>query len=39
MRPVLAVLGPTATGKSSLALTMAERLDIRPIGMRSPCRR
>ena len=27
MRPVLAVLGPTATGKSSLALTLAERLD------------
>ena len=26
MKPVLAVLGPTATGKSSLALTLAERL-------------
>jgi tRNA dimethylallyltransferase len=26
MRPVLAVLGPTATGKSALALTLAERL-------------
>jgi tRNA dimethylallyltransferase len=27
MKPVLAVLGPTATGKSSLALMLAERLD------------
>ena len=27
MTPVLAVLGPTATGKSSLALTLAERFD------------
>jgi tRNA dimethylallyltransferase len=27
MRHLLAVLGPTATGKSSLALTLAERLD------------
>jgi tRNA dimethylallyltransferase len=26
MKPVLAVLGPTATGKSSLALMLAERL-------------
>ena len=27
MKPVLAVLGPTATGKSSLALMLAGRLD------------
>ncbi|MGH9176574.1 MAG: tRNA (adenosine(37)-N6)-dimethylallyltransferase MiaA [Vicinamibacterales bacterium] len=27
MKPLVAVLGPTATGKSSLGLTLAERLD------------
>ncbi|MCC7241066.1 MAG: tRNA (adenosine(37)-N6)-dimethylallyltransferase MiaA, partial [Acidobacteria bacterium] len=27
MTPIVAVLGPTATGKSALALMLAERLD------------